>query len=76
MQTEKPESLDIEVDDPELVHRYDANRHLATKVARPVPISDVEEEQVENDWFALGNQESWLEARPGVPRSWEMNQKP
>jgi hypothetical protein len=71
MQTDKTESPDTEVDDIDLVHRYYANRYQATKVARPMPISDLEEEQIENDWFAMGDQESWIEARPGLPRSWE-----
>ncbi len=76
MQTKKPESLDIEVDDTELVHRYYANRYAASKVARPVPISELEEEKIENDWFTMGEQESWMEVRPGFPRSWETPHQP
>ena len=71
MQTDKPKSQDIDLDDTDLVHRYFARRSEVKKDDDPSQDPALEE-QVENDWFAIGDQESWIEARPGAPRSWEM----
>jgi hypothetical protein len=74
MQTKKAEGPDIEVDDIELVHRYYAKRYEAQKNVARSSQDTALEEQIENDWFAMGDQESWIAARPGLPRSWETPQ--
>jgi hypothetical protein len=74
MQTDKPNE-DIDLDETDLVHRYFARRAEVQKDAGPPSQDSALEEQVENDWFAMGDQESWIEARPGLPRSWELPRK-
>ena len=76
MQNNKLESPDIDVDETELIHRYYANRYGAKKDAVPPSPDPTLDAQVEDDWFAMGDQESWIEGRPGVPRSWELPRKP
>ena len=75
MQTEKPKSSDIDPDDTDLVHRYFAHPAEVPKDDGPLSRDPALDEQVENDWFAMGDQESWIEARPGLPRNWEVPSK-
>ena len=76
MQTNKPESSDIDLGDTELVHRYYANRYAAKKGVVPPSPDPALDEAVEEAWFAMGDQQSWIEGRPGVPRNWEAHRKP
>jgi len=75
MQTDKPQSPDIELDVTDLVHRFFAQRAEVQKNDGPLSRDPALDEQVEKDWFAMGDQESWIDARPGLPRNWEAPSK-
>jgi hypothetical protein len=58
-----------DLEDAEVVHRYLQIEN------RPGGSEDLDPE-VEAAWFALGDQESWIESRPRAARSWETPHRP
>ena len=75
METHGPRSDEIDLDDVDLVDRYFGRRAEAQNDDGTLDQDPALEDQVEKDWFAMGDQESWVELRPGAPRSWEMPRK-